>query len=258
MSAAVHLSVVITTYNNAATLGRCLDSCRFADEILVLDSFSTDDTLALAQAAGARIAQQAFKGYGPQKADAIAMATHPWVLLLDADEWLPSSSQTRIRDWLAADPQVLGARLPRVERLFWRYPAAGTRHNSYLRLFRRDAARMSASSIHAAPEVDGSTPTLPAVFVHEGEPDIATKISKLNHYSSGLVGDKKRHRWVRTRMLLDPPWTFFKSFVLRRQFRNGWAGFINSSSLAYYAFLKYAKLYEARQEQVRPEDFDES
>lgn len=244
---APRLSAVITTFNSAATLGRCLASVAFADEILVADSGSTDATLALCAAAGARVVQIPFESYRQKKRDATAAAAHPWVLLLDSDEWLLPDAANTIRDWLDRAGQAQGARLPRIERIFWRYAAAGTRHNTFLRLFRRDVMQMSQCSVHAAPTVPGTVATIKAPLMHEGEPTIAIKVDKINHYSTGLARDREhKARWVRTRMLLDPPWTFFKSWVLRRQFLNGWAGFINSVTLAFYAFLRHAKVLEAR------------
>lgn len=242
------LSAVITTFNSAATLGRCLDSVAFADEVLVADSGSTDATLALCSAAGARVVQIPFATYRQKKRDAIAAATHPWVLLLDSDEWLQPEASGAIRTWLSSASDKHGARLPRIERIFWRYAAAATRHNTFLRLFRRDLMQMSNCSVHAAPTVPGSVATLKsACIVHEGEPSVAVKVDKINQYSTGLASDRlHKARWVRTRMLLDPPWTFLKSYLLRRQCLNGWAGFINSVTLAFYAFLRHAKVHEAR------------
>lgn len=250
----VRLSAVVTTFNSAATLQRCLASLAFADEILVADSGSTDATLALCAAAGARVVQIPFEGYRAKKRDAVAQAAHAWVLLLDSDEWLQPGADEAIRGWLGrAGDTHHGARLPRIERIFWRYAAAGTRHNTFLRLFRRDVMQMSSCSVHAAPTVPGAVATLPACLVHEGEATIAGKVDKINHYSTGLAKDRvQKARWVRMRMLLDPPWTFFKSYLLRRQCLNGWAGLINSASLAFYAFLRHAKVHEARQVQVLP------
>lgn len=248
------LSAVVTTFNSAATLKRCLQSLAFADELVVADSGSTDETLAICADAGARVVQVPFTGYRNKKRDAVALARHPWVLLLDSDEWLKPGAAAVIRDWLSRAGDRLGARLPRVERIFWRYAAPGTRHNTFLRLFRRDLMQMSTCPVHAAPTVPGPTATIAATLMHEGEPTIASKVAKINHYSSGLVAARlPRARWVRTRMLLDPPWTFLKSYLGRRQFLNGWAGFINSVSLAYYAFLRQAKVFEARQAQISAE-----
>lgn len=240
------LSVFVTTLNNAATLERCLASVDWADEIVLLDSGSSDETLAIAQRHGAKIFVEPFKGYGPQKASALAKTTHDWALLLDADEALTAESRAAIESALIA-PRVAGFTLPRREQLFWRLQHAGARHNPMLRLIDKRRARFSTDAIHAAPEVDGPVAALAPPFLHFGEPDIATKVAKVNHYSSGMTQGKRGARFVLARMIFQPPWHFFRSYVLKRKFLSGWAGFIGCAIDAFYVFLKYAKVYEARQ-----------
>jgi len=242
------LSVFVTTLDNAATLDRCLQSVAWAEERVVLDSGSRDGTEAIAARHGARWFVEPFKGYGPQKASAMAKTTHRWVLLLDADEALTGESRAAIEQALQA-PRVAGFTLPRREQLFWRWQHARARHNPMLRLFDRTRASFSGDAIHAAPEVDGPVAALAPPFLHFGEPDIATKVSKVNHYSSGMVAGKAERgtRAVLLRMLVQPPWHFFRSYVLKRKFLSGWAGFIGCAVDAFYVFLKYAKLYESRQ-----------
>lgn len=252
MSAREALSVVVTTLDNAATLERCLASVGFAEERLLVDSGSRDDSLAIAAAHGCRILHKPFAGYGPQKQWAIEQAQHRYVLLLDADEWLPADCQAEIVALMAAlaagAPRLAGWRIPRRELVFWKYQHRWTRLNTYLRLVDRSRFRMSASTVHAAPEVDGPTATLACAFHHDGEPDIATKVSKVNAYSSGLVGDKLAAgaRWPLLRMIVYPPWFFVRQYLLKRQFLDGSAGFVQSVVGAFYVFLKYAKLHEAR------------
>lgn len=243
------LSVFITTYNNGRTLTACLDSIQWADEIIVLDSFSTDDTLAIAQRYGAQIAQHKFMGYGAQKRRALAMTTHDWVLLLDADEALSPGLQVEIRQLLQDGPVMDGYEIPRQEQMFWRMYNPATRMNYYLRLFDKRKGGIDDVPIHAAPKVQGHIARLKAPFYHYGETDIHTKVEKINAYSTGLVVDKlKKQRWgIPLIMVFYPPLFFIRSYLFKRNFLNGWAGFINSVIAAFYVFLKYAKLYEHRQ-----------
>jgi glycosyltransferase involved in cell wall biosynthesis len=251
------LSVVVTTLNNAATLDKCLASVGFADEIVLVDSGSSDDTLEIAAARGCRVLHKPFAGYGPQKAWAIAQASHRYVLLLDADEWLPADCCEEItalmRRLAAGEVALAGYRIPRRELLFWEYQHPAARLNKYLRLVDRTCFRMSASTVHAAPEVDGPVGEIAAAFCHDGEPDIHTKVAKINAYSTGLVDDKLERgvRLVRARMLLYPPWFFVRQYLGKRQFLNGWAGFIQSAIGAFYVFLKYAKVHEVRRRSRR-------
>lgn len=241
------LSVVVTTLNNAQTLERCLASVDWADEIVVLDSGSTDATHEIALRHRARWSVQPFAGYGPQKFAAVMLATHRWVLLLDADECVPAAARSAIETALMA-PRVAGFALPRREQVFWRMQHAWVRHSAMLRLFDRTQVYFDDDPIHAAPHTHGMVQALSAWFEHYGEPDIAAKVAKINHYSSGMVAAKlaRGQRFARLRMLFYPSWQFFRAYVLKRKFLSGWAGYIGARVEAFYAFLKYAKLYEAR------------
>ena len=242
------VSAVVTTLDNAATLEACLASLAWCDERVVLDSGSRDQTLAIAARHAARVLSQPFAGYGPQKQAAIDQALHDWVLLLDADEELLPAGRAVIERELAA-PRADGYRLPRHELLFWRWPHPATRPNWQLRLFRRSAGAMNDVPVHAAPVVTGKVLDLPAPFRHHGEPDIATRVAKVNAYSSGLVAHKRqrRVRLLGLRMLLYPGFVFLRFYLGKRYLLNGWAGFIAARTQAFYAFLKYAKLHEDRQ-----------
>ena len=242
------LSLVVTTLNNAATLERSLASVPFADDIVLLDSGSTDATLEIAARYKARIFSEPFKGYAAQKQSALDKAAHAWTLLLDADEALTPSAGAVIEAALHA-PRVAGFRLPRREQMFWTFQHRWSWTNTHLRLFDRRRGRMNDVPVHAAPEVDGTARTLRgAVLLHYGEPDIRTKVDKINAYSSGLVPDKlrRRQRWLGLRMLAYPPVFFVRQYFFKRYFLNGWAGFISAVTGAFYVFLKYAKVYEAR------------
>ena len=257
MSAREPLSVFVTTLDNAATLRRCLESVAFAEEIVVLDSGSSDDTEAIARGAGAKWFVEPFKGYGAQKASALAKTTHRWALLLDADEALTPEAAAAVMQALVS-PQVAGYTLPRREQVFWTWQHESARHNPMLRLIDKERARFSDDPVHAAPEVDGPVAALATPFLHYGEPDIATKVAKINHYSSGTAEAKLERgvRLPRVRMLLQPWWQFFRNYILKRRFLSGWAGLISSIVEAFYVFLKYAKVYEARRRKQEGEKGD--
>lgn len=244
------LSVVVITYNNADTLEACLREVDWADEIVVLDSGSTDATVAIAERHGARVAMHPFDDYGPQKQRAIDMARHDWVLNLDADEILSPGTRAVIERALQ-HPRHAGFRLPRRERMFWTLQHRRSWRNGHLRLFDRRRGRMNDVDVHAAVEVDGPVKTLRAAdFVNDGDGDIATRVEKINRYTTGMVAYKlrKRQRFTGLRMVFYPPVFFLRQYVGKRYFLNGWAGFIASVTGAFYAFLKYAKLHEAREQ----------
>lgn len=242
----VPLSGVVTTLDNAATLDECLASLAFCDEIVVLDSGSTDATVAIAQRHGARVHTQAFAGYSAQKQAALDLAQHDWTLLLDADEFLVDSSRDVIERELAA-PRADGYRLPRQEWLFWRWVHPFTSPNWQLRLFRRSRGRMNQIPVHAEPEVQGRVIDLYAHFRHRGEASIAVRVDKINRYTSGMVEHKREQGklFPGLHMLLYPYIAFMRFYFLKRYFLNGTAGFIAARVHAFYAFLKYAKVLEA-------------
>jgi len=240
------ISAVVTTYNNAGTLDACLASLAFCDEILVLDSGSNDATAAIAAGHGARWYVEPFKGYGPQKQSAIDKAAHDWILLLDADEFLESGASATIEAELAA-ARAEGYRLPRLDWLFWRWPHPGTRPNWQLRLFRGSCGGMNDVPVHAEPGVRGKVRDLQAPMRHYGEPDLAARVDKVNRYSTGMVDGKRRRRprLLALRIVLYPSFMFFRLYVVKLYFLNGWAGYFAARTQSYYAFLKYAKVLEA-------------
>jgi glycosyltransferase involved in cell wall biosynthesis len=247
------LSVVVITYNNGETLEACLSGVDWADEILVLDSGSTDDTVDIARRHGARVAVHPFDDFGPQKQRAYDMASHDWVLNLDADEYLSPGTREVIEQALVA-PRHAGFRLPRRERLFWTVQHRRGRRNGLLRLFDRRRGRMNDVEVHAAIEVDGPVKTLrKADFINDGDRDITTRMDKINRYTSSMVAHKlrRRQRFTGLRMVFYPPFFFLRQYIGKRYFLDGWAGFIACVTGAFYAFLKYAKLHEARERAAR-------
>jgi glycosyltransferase involved in cell wall biosynthesis len=241
------LSVVVTSFNSAATLDACLRGVRWADEIVVLDSGSTDATLAIAAHYGARVHVQPFAGYSVQKQAAIDRATHRWVLLLDSDESLDEAAAAPLQQALRA-PTHAAYQLWRREWQFWRWQSRRARLNHYVRLFDRQRVRMSGHAVQEEVCVDGPVGVLDVVIDHHGERDIAGRVAKADRYSSLQLDDlaRRRVRWLRLRMVAYPTVAFLRFYLLRGHWRSGWAGFIAARIHAFYAFLKYAKLYESR------------
>lgn len=240
------LSAFVTTFNNALTLPSCLESIKWADEIVVLDSYSTDDTESIARSYGVQFFQHEFLGYGPQKQSAMEKTSHDWVLLMDADEALTPELQKEVQQLLAGKPPHDGYELARLEQMFWRMGNPHARLNYTLRLFRKAVGRLSGHAVHADPKVKGTIGKLRHPFYHYGENSIHSKEARINAYSSGLVEEKaaKGKKFALLMSMLYPPWAFFQSYIMKRNFLSGSAGFIASIINAHYAFLKYAKLHE--------------
>jgi glycosyltransferase involved in cell wall biosynthesis len=242
------LSAVVTTFNNADTLPKCLESLQFCDEIIVLDSNSTDATRDIAARYSAKVFIEPFRDYGPQKQSALEKASSDWILLLDADEFLDAAAPDIVRKAIVSRT-VDGFRLPRHEWLFWQWPVSFTRPNWQLRLFRKARAVMNDVPVHAAPEVQGKLQNLVLGFYHFGEENLARRVEKVNDYSTGLLRKKKSENFMTLRVLFYPSFVFFRFYIGKRYFLNGWAGYLAARTQSFYAFLKYAKRLERRKKQ---------
>lgn len=244
------ISVVITTFNAGKTIKTCLDSVTWADEVIVLDSFSDDETLELIEQYPDVICrQQEFKGYSQQKQDVIDQANHDWVLLLDADECLTPKAIKRIQKWQTKEPKADAYNLPRIEWVFWHWAHPWVKRNEFIRLFRQSKSHMSPDLVHESIQVDGVVKRLYAPFKHYGETSIKVKLEKINHYSE-LSAQQKFERGKRCtpmRLFFYPIFYFFRQYFIKRQIFNGVAGVVNATLNSYYAYLKYAKLYELQQ-----------
>jgi glycosyltransferase involved in cell wall biosynthesis len=245
------ISAVIICFNNQDTIVNCVQSLAFADEVLVLDSFSNDKTLDLLKDLKCTVKQQAFKGYAKQKQDAIDLAENDWIILLDSDEYLSESAQNTIQKVLKMQPNADAYQLPRREWVFWQWSHPWVKKNTYLRLFNRHYAKVTDDLVHESIQSTGRVKPLNAVIQHYGESSISKKIEKINVYSQ-LSAEQKYKAGKRVnplRLVFYPLFYFFKQYFLRRQIFNGWAGLINASLNSRYAYLKYAKLYELQKNQ---------
>ncbi len=241
------LSAVLIALNEGARIGACLDSLAFADEIVVVDSGSIDDTAEIARAHGARVVDLPWKGFGPQKQAAVEAATHDTVFNLDCDERVTPELASEIAALLGSEPACAAWTVPRrtflgdkeIRHCGW-YP------DRTVRLFDRRRARFSEDLVHERVIVDGKTGELANPLLHYSFTGLADLLVKLNRYSdlsARQMADKGR-RCGPFDLLLRPPFAFFKTFVLRLGFLDGVEGFIVSCSTAMLSFAKYVKLRE--------------
>lgn len=241
----IELSAVITCFNNQQTIVKCVNSLDIADEIIVLDSISTDETLELLEPLNCVVHQQKFKGYSQQKQDAVNLTKHNWVILLDSDEYLTDDAKNAIIKWKKQSPRADAYALPRREWVFWQWSHQFVHMNKFVRLFDKNKAQVSNDLVHESIKSTGTISSLFATINHYGETSIGLKLEKINKYSQ-LAAEQKHQQGKRVwpiKLVLYPVWYFFKQYFIRRQIFNGWAGFINAKLNTQYAFLKYAKLY---------------
>ncbi len=240
------LSAVITCFNNEDTIRKCVDSLSFADEIIVLDSFSNDKTLKILNQLPCSIHQQKFKGFWKQKQDAINLCQYDWIILLDSDEYLTNQAQTKIRQWKKSTPQFSAYQLPRREWVFWQWSHPLVHQNKFVRLFDKRVSYVSHDLVHESIKTTGKVSSLDATIMHYGETSVEVKIEKINKYA--LLAAQQKHQQGKTvgkiKLKLYPIWYFFRQYLIRRQIFNGKAGFINAKLNTRYATMKYAKLYD--------------
>lgn len=238
------LSVVIITKNAAAQLADCLESASFADEIVVVDSGSSDGTPELAAARGARVLQKEWLGFGAQKQFAVDAARHDWVLCLDADERVSERLRASVLDVLAA-PRAHAYAMPRRNRFLGRWLRHGEGYPDWsLRLFDRRHARWSNDLVHEKVLADGPVMRIGGDLLHDSAETLAGYLDKQNRYTSiqaeALFQAGKRARL--TQLLLSPALRFAKFYVLRLGFLDGTAGLVHILIGCCNSFHKYAKL----------------
>jgi glycosyltransferase involved in cell wall biosynthesis len=241
----VTLSVTIITLNEAANIDACLASVAWADDVLVVDSGSTDDTVARAKAAGARVEIRAWPGYSNQKNWAAEQARFDWILSIDADERVSPALAEEIRARIAAHPSVAGFRVPRVTWHLGRWIRTTDWYPDYqLRLYDRRHARWKPKRVHESVEADGPVDTLTHDLEHYAYRDISHHHATMHRYTT-LAAEEMFERGRRASvvdLVLHPPAAFLRNYVLRRGCLDGSTGFIVSAMNAYYVFLKFAKL----------------
>jgi glycosyltransferase involved in cell wall biosynthesis len=211
----------------------------------VVDSGSRDDTVAVAERAGARVIAHAFEGYGPQKNFAVGKAHHDWVLCVDADERVSPELAAAIRGALASPPQVAGFAIARRNRFLGRWLAHGEGYPDWnVRLFDRRRARWSADRVHEKVIADGPVARLTGDLLHYSAESIEGYIAKQNAYTTAQAqalhaAGETASGW---RIAVSPMARFLRFYVVKGGFRDGAAGFAHVAIGAFASFLKYVKL----------------
>jgi len=240
------LSVVVITRNAEAALSACLASVGFADEILIVDSGSTGGTLGIARGFGARILNQEWLGYGPQKQYGAGQASHRWVLSIDADERASERLRASIEATLRT-PACAAYAMARRNRFMGRWLRHGEGYPDWtVRLFDRERACWSDDSVHERVVVNGSVGRLAGDLLHESEAGLATYLEKQNRYTTlqAQALHAKGKRASMLQLVFSPLFRFIKFYILRLGFLDGVPGLVHISIGCFNSFAKYAKLRE--------------
>ncbi len=245
------LSVVLITHNAAAQLPECLASIAFADEVVVVDSDSSDGSADIATHYGARVIQKEWLGFGRQKQFAVEQATHDWVLCLDADERVsPELAASMVRALEAPAAQVY--RMARRNRFLGRWLRHGEGYPDWSpRLFDRRHARWSDDGVHEKVLYAVSPGALEGDLLHESAEDLGRYLEKQNRYSTLAAEELHRlgQRAGFTELAFSPLVRFLKFYLLRLGFLDGLPGLVHISIGCMNSFMKYAKLIELQRGQ---------
>jgi glycosyltransferase involved in cell wall biosynthesis len=249
----VGLSVILITFNEEKKIGRCIDSVKpIADEIIVVDSFSTDGTRSIAEEMGVRFYQRAFTGYGDQKNAGMALATHDFVFFIDADEFLSETLRHSIEKEKNKGFSGDGYTMNRLNNYCGRW----IRHGSWypdqkLRIINRKKGVWNNNIVHEGLIMEDSLHIyhLKGDLYHQAYSNFDDHIEKNNRYSkmSAQLLFERGKRGQGYKIVLNPFWAFFKSYILMFGFLDGFYGFVIAINIAHLTFLKYIKLYQLQQ-----------
>ncbi len=238
------ISATIVTLNEARNLPRAIESLRCVDEIVVVDSGSTDETCEIAERLGARVIRQPWLGYAGQKNFAAQAASHDWILSLDADEALSEVLEAEIGAWKLGAPAAAGYTMPRMAQYLGRW----IRHSGWypdrkVRLYDRRHGAWAGDYVHESVRVDGVPGEFSGDLLHFTCGSIAEHLRTLDKYTT-LAAKEIREKgkpapaW---KLFVSPGWTFVRSYVVQRGFADGPQGLAIAWMAALYVYLKYAK-----------------
>ena len=246
----VHISACIITLNEETNIRDCLESIRWVDEIVVVDALSSDETRAICREYTDKVVERPWEGHIAQKNYALSLATHEWVLCIDADERVSADLRDEIHREMEDTTRTWdGYYFPRQTFYLGRWIRHGGWYPDYkLRLFRKTKGRWAGVDPHDVVQLDGRAKYLRSPLYHYTYRDIAHHLREMNQYTDIAATQKERAQatFPLAHMLLNPIVKFVRMYIVKRGFLDGIPGFIIAVCGSFYVFLKYAKLWELR------------
>ena len=238
------ISATIITFNEERNIARVIESLRCCDEILVLDSGSNDRTVEIAKKLGARVEEASWHGYAAQKNIAAQLASHDWILSLDADESLSEALEAEIWQIKKTGPRFDGFTVPRMAQYLGRWILhSGWYPDRKVRLFNKTKAKWVGEFVHESVTVEGRVGHLESNLLHFTCNSLSEHVRTMDRYTTLDAQEiaSRRNSIPLAWLLLDPPWTFLRTYVIKLGFLDGMEGLAIAYMAAFYNFVKYAK-----------------
>lgn len=241
---AIKISAAIIAFNEERNIARVIESLRCCDEILVLDSGSIDRTVEIATKLGARVVESSWHGYAAQKNIAAELASHDWILSLDADESLSEALEAEIWQIKKSGPRFDGYTVPRLAQYLGRWILhSGWYPDRKVRLFDRRKAKWVGEYVHESVKVEGRVGHLQSNILHFTCNSLSEHLRSMDAYTTLAAQEivSRNKRITFGLLLFDPIWTFFRTYVLKQGYLDGVEGLAIAYMAALYNFVKYAK-----------------
>ncbi len=238
------ISATIITFNEERNISRVIESLRCCDEILVLDSGSNDRTVEIASNLGARVVEASWHGYAAQKNIAMDLAANDWIFSIDADESLSEALEAEIWQIKKAGPKFDGYTVPRLAQYMGRWIMhSGWYPDRKIRLFNKQRAKWVGEFVHETVKITGSIGHLHSNLLHFTCDSLSEHVRTMDSYTTLAAQEiAAREKFVPlSKLLFDPPWTFFQTYVLKLGFLDGVEGLTIAYMAAFYNYVKYAK-----------------
>lgn len=238
------ITATIITYNEERNIARAIESLRAVDEIVIVDSGSSDRTCEIASKLGARVVEHEWPGFAGQKNFAAQQAAHDWILSIDADEAVSEALEAELWQFKKSEPACDAYTMPRLAQYLGRW----IRHSGWypdrkIRLYDRRKAQWVGEYVHESVKATGKVGHFESCLLHFTCNSLSEHLKTMDRYTTlaaeQLVASEEKVSWAR--LILDPPWTFFRTYVLQAGFLDGLEGLAIANMAAVYNFVKYAK-----------------
>ena len=252
------VTAIIPTYNEEANIERSLQSVQWADEIIVVDSFSTDRTVEIAEKLAHKVVQHEYKNSAAQKNWIIPQAAHPWIFLLDADEWVVPELRDEVQKILREGTDISAFWIKRQNYFFGKkVKYSGWQDDAVIRLFRKDNSRYQDLHVHAEVETSGKIGWLKNKLHHNTYISFSSLFTKLEKYTTWGAYDRvnKTKKVTLYHLMIKPMFRFFKHYILKLGFLDGREGFIISALSSYNVFLRAFKIIRLKEGEKIKRDY---